>query len=41
MECKGCSEKVDLVARAAEVWHLPIKARRATRLAARCGYAAR
>ena len=27
-ECKGCSEKADLVAKAAEVWHLPVKARR-------------
>lgn len=24
VECKACSEKADLVARAAEVWHLPV-----------------
>ena len=33
-ECKGCSEKADLVARAAEVCHLPIKARLLARAAA-------
>ena len=36
-ECKGCSEKADLVARAAEVWHLPIKARLFWPAPRRCG----
>ncbi len=33
VECKGCSEKADLVARVAETYHLPVQAqaRRAAR----------
>jgi hypothetical protein len=38
VECKGCSEKADLVARVAETWHMPPKPQQArlARPALRC-----